>query len=105
MQRVHFQKVNGFSNQFYGWGAEDDDMYNRISDVGLTFIRFDPRIATYVMLSHRSNKPEQTNNPDLLLQAQQKKELTTEQDGLSSLSYQVVNHQTKRLYTWLLVSC
>ena len=24
-----FERVNGFSNQFYGWGGEDDDMFNR----------------------------------------------------------------------------
>jgi len=28
----HFELVNGFSNQFYGWGGEDDDMYNRQVD-------------------------------------------------------------------------
>ena len=28
-RRRHFELVNGFSNQFYGWGGEDDDMYNR----------------------------------------------------------------------------
>jgi len=28
-KRQHFEFVNGFSNQFYGWGGEDDDMYNR----------------------------------------------------------------------------
>lgn len=105
MQRVHFQKVNGFSNKFYGWGAEDDDMYNRISDVGLTFIRFDPEVATYIMLSHCSSRPEQTSNPDQHLKIKQGDEPSAEQDGLSNLSYQVVNHQTKRLYTWLLVSC
>ncbi|KAK8396008.1 hypothetical protein O3P69_005234 [Scylla paramamosain] len=56
MQRVHFQKVNGFSNKFYGWGAEDDDMYERISNVGLVFVRFDPRISTYIMVSHQSSR-------------------------------------------------
>ena len=24
-----FEDVNGFSNTFYGWGGEDDDMYLR----------------------------------------------------------------------------
>ena len=24
-----FRKVNGFSNKFYGWGGEDDDMKKR----------------------------------------------------------------------------
>lgn len=98
MQRVHFEKVNGFSNKFYGWGAEDDDMYNRISEVGLVFIRFDPSIATYIMLAHPSSRPEQTNIPDL------SHGTAKEQDGLSSLSYQVVERQLKSLYTWVLVS-
>lgn len=31
-----FTKVNGYSTRFYGWGAEDDDMFNRILAVGLT---------------------------------------------------------------------
>ena len=29
LKKEHFQLVNGFSNQFFGWGGEDDDLYNR----------------------------------------------------------------------------
>ena len=29
LQCDEFERVNGFSNQFYKWGGEDDDMFNR----------------------------------------------------------------------------
>ncbi len=27
--KQHFEKINGFSNVFWGWGAEDDNLYQR----------------------------------------------------------------------------
>ena len=27
---AHIRMVNGFSNVFFGWGGEDDDMFNRL---------------------------------------------------------------------------
>lgn len=28
-----FQKINGFPNAFWGWGGEDDDLWNRYVEV------------------------------------------------------------------------
>ena len=42
---AHFRKLNGFSNQFWGWGGEDDDMADRIISHNLTITRPSPDIA------------------------------------------------------------
>lgn len=97
--QVHFKKANGFSNKFYGWGGEDDDMYGRIQQMGLTVVRFDPRVATYVMLSHSSLSP--SKNRYLILEENR----DGSEDGLSNLSYHIVDKSTRPLYTWILVSC
>lgn len=97
MQESDFKKVNGFSNKFYGWGAEDDDMYSRLEEAGLSVVRFDPKVASYIMLSHPHHPPA----ADRFLKLQDKKD----EDGLTGLTYKVVDRSNKPLYTWILVSC
>jgi predicted glycosyltransferase involved in capsule biosynthesis len=29
-KKKDFEEVNGFSNKFWGWGGEDDDLYQRL---------------------------------------------------------------------------
>ena len=42
-----FVKVNGFSNRFWGWGGEDDDIRRRIRRAKLKLTRYDPKVARY----------------------------------------------------------
>ena len=40
-----FRQVNGFSNMFWGWGGEDDDMSNRLRQKKLYISRYPANIA------------------------------------------------------------
>jgi hypothetical protein len=37
----HFAQMNGFPNNFWGWGGEDDEMYNRMQEVRI------PELSSY----------------------------------------------------------
>ena len=45
MSGKDFVKVNGFSNRFWGWGGEDDDIRRRINKAGLQLTRYSPLVA------------------------------------------------------------
>ena len=59
LMKQHFEQVNGFSNMFWGWGGEDDDMYNRVHDHGLDIARLDEE-GYYKMARHKA----EVKNPD-----------------------------------------
>ena len=48
-----FRRLNGFSNMFWGWGGEDDDMSKRIQYRKLKIIRYRPEIARDTMIKHK----------------------------------------------------
>ena len=50
-------ELNGFSNEFWGWGGEDDDMANRIKFHGFRINRYPANISRYTMLIHDKQKP------------------------------------------------
>ena len=37
--REHFERVNGMSNKYWGWGLEDDEFYVRLKEAGLNVSR------------------------------------------------------------------
>ena len=50
------RKLNGYSNMFWGWGGEDDDMSKRISHHKMKIIRYQNTIARYTMVKHKQEK-------------------------------------------------
>lgn len=93
-----FKKINGFSNVYYTWGAEDDDMYRRAQDVGLKFMR---RQNMYSSLPHERIIIQETYRENLRLFGEWQQRYKT--DGLNSLEYRVLSVDNNDLYTKITV--
>uniref|UniRef100_A0A915M8I5 Uncharacterized protein n=1 Tax=Meloidogyne javanica TaxID=6303 RepID=A0A915M8I5_MELJA len=54
------RKVNGYSNDFWGWGQEDDDLNKRVKLANMSFIRSKTEISRFKNFIHkrdRGNEP------------------------------------------------
>lgn len=94
----HFELINGFSNRYFGWGGEDDDLYQRLIFHNLNLTRYPLSIARYRMLRHVKMNP----NP-IRLELLQKGPERFEQDGLNSLRYVLRAVEQRQLFTWIYV--
>lgn len=88
----------GFSNLFWGWGGEDDDMSNRLRFMGYHISRYPMNIARYTMLNHPKAKPNPKRYEKLSNGLKR-----YENDGLNSVKYQLVDNKKFPLFTWILV--
>jgi predicted glycosyltransferase involved in capsule biosynthesis len=85
-----FVATNGYSNNFWGWGGEDDDLLNRVLKTGYRLTR---RTGYYKSLEHISGsiKNKHDSYSDNL------KKLETEydyfSDGINTLKYEIINEQ------------
>ncbi|XP_013412948.1 beta-1,4-N-acetylgalactosaminyltransferase bre-4-like [Lingula anatina] len=102
LTKEHMHHVNGFSNVYFGWGGEDDDMSARIRDKnGPGYSSVPGEIGRYKMIKHQHEKSN-PGNPlrwDLLGSALSR----WKSDGLSSLEgrYSILKLQRRLLYTWV----
>lgn len=102
MSANDYQRINGYSNSFWGWGGEDDQLYQRTRSANLNVTRaFDGNVSQvvhYKTLSHRKATP----NPDRMLVL--KKGWTNfKTDGLVDLRYTRLELKLKPLYTHIVV--
>lgn len=89
----HFSKINGFSNFYAGYGAEDDDLRHRCVISGLSPQR---RFARYTSLHHEPVSCATKENETLWYDIQRGSMNTTMNfDGLSTIKYKTVKKETK----------
>ncbi len=91
-----FETINGFPNNFWGWGGEDDELYLRVKE---TNMRIDfPREGTYVDMENMNlNAKLQFLRTNATLKCMNKQEVLAEHkstwktNGLNDLYYSVLN--------------
>lgn len=87
-------KINGYSNEYWGWGGEDDDLYKRSKSAGYGMHRPSPTVSRYRMIKHdRQGSADNARKKKL-----QHFDKHWDNDGLSNLHYTVLNEQTLTLY-------
>lgn len=96
--KEHFIKINGFSNMYFGWGGEDDDLRRRVIKSGLKVSRYPLEIGRYFMAKHKKDKP---NPQRFKLLSNANKRIV--EDGISNLKYEVKSIEKNALFTKILV--
>jgi len=90
--QADFRKINGFSNDYWGWGAEDDDLLTRCMAVGLDARR---REGRYISLSH--DKAPMSHYQDNLKKLRKLRSSNVRgklmEDGLNSLEFREVRRE------------
>ncbi|KAM4603144.1 beta-1,4-galactosyltransferase 3 isoform 1-T2 [Discoglossus pictus] len=92
-----YMKINGFPNEYWGWGGEDDDIATRVRLAGMKIIRPPLSMGHYKMVKHKLDHGNEENPHrfDLLIRTQR----MWTQDGMNSLTYDLLSRDLEPLYT------
>ena len=97
--REAFQKINGYSNRYWGWGGEDDDSYMRMVREGLIKKDGDPpeRPPTGkgrfldIVDGHSERDKSNRDNSLKVLREMERNQNIYKSDGLSSINFTLVD--------------
>ncbi|XP_043915351.1 beta-1,4-galactosyltransferase 3-like [Protopterus annectens] len=92
-----YMKMNGFPNQYWGWGGEDDDIAARVRIAGMKIVRPSLSVGHYKMIKHKGDTGNEENPHrfNLLVRTRQ----MWSQDGMNSVSYTMLSKVVEALYT------
>ncbi|XP_043917267.1 beta-1,4-galactosyltransferase 1 [Protopterus annectens] len=99
--KEQYDKINGFPNQYWGWGGEDDDIYNRVTIRGMEISRPDGLLGRCRMIRH-DRDDKNADNPERFNRLAHTRQ-TIDSDGLNTLTYTVIRTEKFDLYTKITV--
>lgn len=88
-----FYRVNGYPNDFWGWGGEDDALRNRLIRIGKKFIR-----PTVKDILEEQVHPHAGDNPELVNETKRKQVIEDwynwKKNGLNNLNYKILSKES-----------
>lgn len=91
-----FLKINGYSNEYWGWGAEDDDLFIRCEINNINVFR---RNCSFRSLPHE-RKPDPNLyriNCENLMEFSKNRESINKKSGLNNLRYEIIEENPNYL--------
>ncbi|KAJ8000983.1 hypothetical protein DPEC_G00186100 [Dallia pectoralis] len=97
LSKEQMLKINGFSNTYWGWGGEDDDISHRVTNKGMKISRPDKLIGKCRMITHTRDENNDVN--PRRYDKMSRTPTTMDEDGLNSLEYEIVAVEKHALFT------
>jgi len=88
-----FEKINGYANEYWGWGAEDDDAMIRCQFLGVPVFRKQGRYQSLSHERHIENNAYNANLTKLNFFAANPSHQKIMKDGLSTLQYEKISEE------------
>ncbi|KAK3609936.1 hypothetical protein CHS0354_011768 [Potamilus streckersoni] len=95
-----FTKVNGFSNLYFGWGEEDNDLHIRVKVAGLKYVRSGRDVGGYIGFKHHHDATNPEGSAYSLIR-NAKARATVE--GVGTIRFRRYAVEYRELYTWILI--
>ncbi|XP_028280883.1 beta-1,4-galactosyltransferase 3-like [Parambassis ranga] len=99
---LHYLKMNGFPNNYWGWGGEDDDIGARVSLAGMYITRPSLKVGRYKMIKHVLDKGNDRNPKRFNMLAKTRQ--TWKLDGMNTAEFEIISRQHLPLYTNITVN-
>ncbi|XP_048840330.1 beta-1,4-galactosyltransferase 4 [Brienomyrus brachyistius] len=96
MSKEQFRNVNGFSNKYWGWGGEDDDLRIRVGIQKMKVLRPPAAVARYTMIFHKRDSGNAVNRNRMHLLERTRK--IWKSDGINSCSYKTLSVERTKAY-------
>jgi predicted glycosyltransferase involved in capsule biosynthesis len=93
--RESFQTINGYANEYWGWGAEDDDVFHRCNTKEVQVSR---KNCSFRSLSHERKIDRELYDKNIQLLRSSVTNQSFE-DGLKNLSYELLSSKKTKLFT------